>query len=87
MNLSKNYTPISEADAKYATQTSLKATADGLTAKITANTSKAQSALDKSTSLERNLNGFKTTVSETYATNTKVDGISVGGTNMLLDTA
>ena len=85
-NLSKNYTPTSEADAKYATQTSLKATADGLTAKITANTSKAQSALDKSTSLEANLNGFKTTVSETYATNTKVDGISVGGTNMLLDT-
>ena len=86
VNLSKNYTPTSEADAKYATQTSLKATADGLTAKITANTSKAQSALDKSTSLEANLNGFKTTVSETYATNTKVDGISVGGTNMLLDT-
>ncbi len=86
VNLSKNYTPTSEADAKYATQTSLKATADGLTAKITSNTSKAQSALDKSTSLEANLNGFKTTVSETYATNAKVDGISVGGTNMLLDT-
>lgn len=86
VNLSRNYTPTSEADAKYATQTSLKATADGLTAKITANTSKAQSALDKSTSLEANLNGFKTTVSETYATNAKVDGISVGGTNMLLDT-
>ena len=86
VTLSKNYTPTSEADAKYATQTSLKATADGLTAKITSNTSKAQNALDKSTSLEANLNGFKTTVSETYATNTKVDGISVGGTNMLLDT-
>ena len=86
LNLSKNYSTKAQADSTYATQTNLKATSDSLTAKITANATKAQSALDKSTSLEANLNGFKTTVSETYATNAKVDGITVGGTNMLLDT-
>lgn len=86
LNLSKNYSTKAQADSTYATQTNLKATSDSLTAKITANATKAQSALDKSTSLEANLNGFKTTVSETYATNAKVDDISVGGTNMLLDT-
>ena len=84
VNLSKNYTPTSKADAKYATQTSLKATADGLSAKITSNTSKAQSALDKSTSLEANLNGFKTTVSETYTTKTDFNNLSIGGTNRIV---
>lgn len=84
VNLSKNYTPTSEADAKYATQTSLKATADGLTAKITANATKAQSALDKSTSLEANLNGFKTTVSETYTTKTDFNNLAIGGTNRIV---
>ena len=86
LNLSKNYSTKAQTDSTYATQTNLKATSDSLTAKITANATKAQSALDKATTVETNLDGFKTTVSETYATNAKVDGISVGGTNLLLDT-
>lgn len=66
VNLSKNYQTKAQNDAVYATQTSLKATSDSLSANITANTKTAQSAVDKATNLEANLNGFKTTVSQTY---------------------
>ena len=66
LNLSKNYNTKAQNDAAYATQTSLKATSDSLSANITANAKTAQSAVDKATSLEANLNGFKTTVSQTY---------------------
>ena len=66
LNLSKNYSTKAQNDAVYATQTSLKATSDSLSANITANAKTAQSAVDKATSLEANLNGFKTTVSQTY---------------------
>ena len=66
LNLSKNYQTKAQNDAIYATQTSLKATSDSLSANITANAKTAQSAVDKATSLEANLNGFKTTVSQTY---------------------
>lgn len=66
LNLSKNYQTKAQNDAIYATQTSLKATSDLLSANITANANTAQSAVDKATSLEANLNGFKTTVSDTY---------------------
>lgn len=66
LNLSKNYQTKAQNDALYATKTSLKATSDSLSANITANAKTAQSAVDKATSLEANLNGFKTTVSQTY---------------------
>nr|DAT57265.1 MAG TPA: endopeptidase tail [Caudoviricetes sp.] len=66
LNLSKNYNTKAQNDAVYATQTSLKATSDSLSVNITANAKTAQSAVDKATSLEANLNGFKTTVSQTY---------------------
>lgn len=66
LNLSKNYNTKAQNDAVYATKTSLKATSDSLSANITANAKTAQSAVDKATSLEANLNGFKTTVSDTY---------------------
>lgn len=66
LNLSKNYQTKAQNDAAYATKTSLKATSDSLSANITANAKTAQGAVDKATSLEANLNGFKTTVSQTY---------------------
>lgn len=66
LNLSKNYNTKAQNDAVYATKTSLKATSDSLSANITANAKTAQSAVDKATSLEANLNGFKTAVSQTY---------------------
>lgn len=78
LNLSKNYNTKAQNDALYATQTSLKATSDSLSANITANAKTAQNAVDKATSLEANLNGFKTTVAETYQTK---DGMSDYATN------
>lgn len=87
LNLSKNYQTKAQNDALYATQTSLKATSDSLSANITANAKTAQSAVDKATSLEANLNGFKTTVSETYTTKTDFNNLSVGGRNLLRNTS
>lgn len=85
LNLSKNYQTKAQNDALYATQTSLKATSDSLSANITANAKTAQSAVDKATSLEANLNGFKTTVSQTYTTKTDFNNLTVGGTNLIPD--
>lgn len=81
LNLSKNYQTKAQNDAVYATKTSLKATSDSLSANITANAKTAQSAVDKATSLEANLNGFKTTVAETYQTKS---GMSAYATNSSL---
>lgn len=68
LNLSKNYQTKAQNDALYATQTSLKATSDSLSASISSTAKTAQSAVNKATSLEANLNGFTTTVSKTYQT-------------------
>lgn len=87
LNLSKNYNTKAQNDAVYATKTSLKATSDSLSANITANAKTAQSAVDKATSLEANLNGFKTTVSETYTTKKDFNNLTVGGTNLLEKTS
>lgn len=84
LNLSKNYQTKAQNDALYTTQTSLKATSDSLSANITANAKTAQSAVDKATSLEANLNGFKTTVSETYTTKTDFNNLTIGGRNLLV---
>lgn len=86
LNLSKNYQTKAQNDALYATKTSLKATSDSLSANITANAKTAQSAVDKATSLEANLNGFKTTVSETYTTKNDFNKLSIGSRNLLLHT-
>ena len=43
--------------------------------------------MDKATSLEANLNGFKTTVSQTYTTKDDLDKLSVGGTNLIKGTS
>lgn len=65
-NLSKNYATKADNDATYATRTSLKATSDSLAASINSTAKTAQGAVDKATNLEANLNGFKTTVADTY---------------------
>lgn len=82
LNLSKNYQTKAQSDAVYATQTSLKATSDSLTASIDSTAKTAQSAVDKATNLEANLNGFKTTVSQTYTTKTDFNSLQIGGTNL-----
>ena len=87
LDLSKNYQSKAQADAAYATRTSLKATSDSLSASISSTAKTAQSAVDKATSLEANLNGFKTTVSQTYTTKDDLDKLSVGGTNLIKGTS
>lgn len=87
LNLSKNYNTKAQNDAVYATKTSLKATSDSLSANITANAKTAQSAVDKATSLEANLNGFKTTVSQTYTTKDDFNNLTIGGRNLLEKTS
>lgn len=66
LNLGKNYATKAQNNAIYATQSNLKATSDSLTASINSTAKTAQSAVDKTTSLEANLNGFKTSVAKTY---------------------
>ena len=85
LNLSKDYQTKAQNDAVYATKTSLKVTSDSLSASISSTAKTAQSAVDKATSLEANLNGFKTTVSETYTTKNDFNNLSVGGTNLIPD--
>lgn len=82
LNLSKNYNTKAQNDAVYATQTSLKATSDSLSASISSTAKTAQSAVDKATNLEANLNGFKTTVGQTYTTKTDFNSLQIGGTNL-----
>lgn len=87
LNLSKNYNTKAQNDALYATQTSLKATSDSLSASISSTAKTAQSAVEKATSLEANLNGFKTTVSQTYTTKDDFNKLSIGGTNLIRGTS
>lgn len=82
LNLSKNYQTKAQNDAVYATKTSLKVTSDSLSASISSTAKTAQSAVDKATNLEANLNGFKTTVSQTYTTKTDFNSLQIGGTNL-----
>nr|DAW53370.1 MAG TPA: Reovirus sigma C capsid protein [Caudoviricetes sp.] len=84
LNLSKNYQTKAQNDAVYATKTSLKVTSDSLSASISSTAKTAQSAVDKATNLEANLNGFKTTVSQTYTTKTEFANLSIGGTNRIV---
>ena len=64
--LTKNYQTKAQADATYATQTSLKATSDSLSAGISSAANTASGALNKATTVEASLDGFKTTVNESY---------------------
>lgn len=84
LNLSKNYQTKAQNDAVYATKTSLKVTLDSLSASISSTAKTAQSAVDKATNLEANLNGFKTTVSQTYTTKTDFNNLTIGGTNRIV---
>lgn len=60
-----------------------KRTAEGNAETIKQVGTTANDALSKATTVEANLNGFKTTVSQTYATNGRVDDLAVGGSNLL----
>ena len=46
----------------------------------------AQTALTKTSELEQTLDGFRQTVSETYATKDAIDNLAIGGRNLIKDT-
>lgn len=46
----------------------------------------AQSAIDKSTTVEQDLAGFRVNVSETYTTKTEFENLDIGGTNLAENT-
>lgn len=69
---------------------------DGVSATVSSHTSQIATKADNSslttvsdkvTNLEANLNGFQSSVSETYATKSEVSNIEFGGRNLLLDSA
>lgn len=70
-------------NATVKTANEAKSTADSNKQTISQVSQTASGALTKATTVEANLNGYKTTVSETYATNSKVDDLATGGSNLL----
>lgn len=70
-------------NATVKTANEAKSTADSNKATISQVSRTASGALTKATTVEANLNSYKTTVSETYATNSKVDDLATGGSNLL----
>lgn len=70
-------------NATVKTANEAKSTADSNKQTISQVSQTASGALTKATTVEANLNSYKTTVSETYATNSKVDDLATGGSNLL----
>ena len=60
-------------------------TSQTINAKFTELTASIGSIGTRTSVLESDLSGFRTTVSETYATKSAVDGIQIGGRNLLYD--
>lgn len=79
INTAKN-----EMSTQYST---LNQEVDSISATVAEHTTKVGEASSKIANLETNLSGFKSTVSNTYATKTDMDNIDVGGRNLLLNTS
>lgn len=75
----------SEAASAVQAANSLKSTVESNTANITQVGKTADGLVTRTSSLEQNLSGFKSEVSQTYATKTDFDNLSIGGTNLLAD--
>ncbi len=60
-------------------------TSQTINAKFTELTARIGSIGTRTSALESDLSGFRTTVSETYATKSAVDSIQIGGRNLLYD--
>lgn len=71
-------------NATVTTANEAKSTADSNKATISQVSTTASNALTKAAAVEQNLNGFKTTVSETYSTKDDVRNLTISGTNLLL---
>ena len=71
-------------NATVTTANEAKSTADSNKTTISQVSTTASNALSKASTVEQNLNGFKTTVSETYSTKDDVRNLTISGTNLLL---
>lgn len=71
-------------NATVKTANEAKSTADSNKTTISQVSTTASNALSKAAAVEQNLNGFKTTVSETYSTKDDVRNLTISGTNLLL---
>lgn len=69
-------------NATVTTANEAKSTADSNKTAISQVSTTASNALSKASTVEQNLNGFKTTVSETYTTKTDFNSLQIGGTNL-----
>ena len=69
-------------NATVKTANEAKSTADSNKATISQVSTTASNALSKASTVEQNLNGFKTTVSQTYTTKTDFNSLQIGGTNL-----
>lgn len=75
----------SEAASAVQTANSLKSTVESNTANITQVGETADGLVTRTSSLEQNLSGFKSEVSQTYTPRTDFDGLTIGGTNLLVN--
>lgn len=74
-------------DATVKTANEAKSTADSNKTAISQVSTTANNALSKTSSLEQNLSGFKTSVANTYTTKADFNNLTIGGTNLLLNTS
>lgn len=72
-------------DSTITTVNQVKSTADSNTKTVSQVADTADGLSKRTSSLEQNLNGFKSEVSQTYATKTDFGNLSIGGTNLLAD--
>lgn len=70
-------------NATVKTANEAKSTADSNKQTISQVSQTASGALTKATTVEANLNSYKTTVASTYATNSRVDDLATSGSNLL----
>lgn len=72
-------------DSTITTVNQVKSTADSNTKTVSQVADTADGLSKRTSSLEQNLNGFKSEVSQTYTPRTDFDGLTIGGTNLLVN--
>lgn len=72
-------------DSTITTVNQVKSTADSNTKTVSQVADTADGLSKRTSSLEQNLNGFKSEASQTYVSRTDFDNLSIGGTNLLVN--
>lgn len=75
-----------EQQATQDTVTKVQVDLKGVSSQVAQTTKTAEDALTKASQLQQSVEGFKTEVSTRYATKEQLEGLDVGGTNLLRDT-